>query len=243
MASSGRKASSQQTKFLKSLHALTEDLPSTLETLGTQQTVTLAIVFGLGRAKCFIQLSGADFDECLQDEEQTETIEGLKDTTTPSSRPVLSSNENADSPAPKRRLSSRLPLQEITPAPTPPDLDTLTSQLASCSLKPSPSEASLRKVERALAQAMSCSDVEFSGNLTPMGAQVFLKAPRGFKHTSWAVRQDAGRTLDGPYEALSSESGSMVECVRVRAKGIETAQGEAEEMIWWGWEGRLAGYA
>ncbi|KAG9081040.1 hypothetical protein FRC06_005886 [Ceratobasidium sp. 370] len=50
MASSGRKGSPQQTKLFKSLHALTEDLPSTLETLGSQRTVTFAIVFGLGRS-------------------------------------------------------------------------------------------------------------------------------------------------------------------------------------------------
>jgi hypothetical protein len=206
--------------------------------------VTLAVVFGLGRAKCFIQLSGADFAADRQEDEQTQSAELPTDETAPSSQGVLTSDENADTATPKRRLSCRPPLQEITPSPTPTALDTLTSQLASCSLKPSPSEASMRKVERALAQAMSCSDVEFSGNLGPMGAQVYLKAPRGFRHASWAVRQDAGRTLDGPYEALGSDRGSVVECVRVRAKGVaEAAQGEDEEMIWWGWEGRLAGYA
>jgi hypothetical protein len=231
-------------QLLKSLHTLTESLPSTLETLGTQKTVTLAIVFGLGRAKCFIQLSGADFAEDHLEAEQTQSAERPTDEIPPSPRGVLSSDENVDSATPIRRLSSRPPLQEITPSPTPTALDTLTSQLASCSLKPSPSEASMRKAERALAQSMSCSDVEFSGNLSPMGAQVYLKAPRGFRHASWAVRQDAGRTLDGPYEALCSERGSVVECVRVRAKGaVDPTQGEDEEMIWWGWEGRLAGYA
>ncbi|KAG8693048.1 hypothetical protein FRC08_009348 [Ceratobasidium sp. 394] len=248
--SSGRKGSPQQTKLLKSLYALAEDLPSTLETLGSQQVVTLAVVFGLGRAKCFVHLSGTDFAEMGQQYEKTDGADQTVDQILASSRPPQPSNENLDASTrvPERVLSSRLPLQEITP-PLPPstnDLDSLTSQLASVSLKPNPPEAAIRRAERALAQAVACSDVALSGNLNPMGAQIYMRASRGFKHPKWVVRQDAARMLDGPYEAMISGGGqNSAECVRVRANGfVEPAvSGSDEEMIWWGWEGRLAGYA
>ncbi|KAG8742083.1 hypothetical protein FRC10_002019 [Ceratobasidium sp. 414] len=240
MASSGRKGSPQQTKLLKSLHAFTEDLPSTLETLGSQQTATLAVVFGLGRAKCFVHLSGTDFANLGQQDEQVDSVAQVVGQTVAPSYPPQSSNENPGSSTLtlKRRLSSRAPLQEITPPPSPTtdDLDSLTSQLASVSLKPAPSEAAMRKAERTLAQAVACSDVALSGNLSPMA----------FKHPKWVVRQDAARMLDAPYEAMvSGGKGNLAECVRVRANGFAEAvvSGGDDGMIWWGWEGRLAGYA
>ncbi|KAF8596607.1 hypothetical protein BDV93DRAFT_548284 [Ceratobasidium sp. AG-I] len=243
MVAGGRKGSPYQNKFLKSAHALADDLPSTLVTLGSQRSVTLAIVFGLGRAKCFIQLSGADFTQHTHVEGKRTSEELPIEETADMDRPSASStlfDENSDvksSPL-KCRPSLRQPLREITP------LDSLTSQLASFSLKPSVEEGTIRQAERMLSQAMACSDVEFSGNLSPMGAQVFLRAPRTFKHGSWGVRNDAGRMLDGPYDALVSGQGSLVECVRIRAHcPVVSEADDAEEMIWWGWDGRLAGYA
>ncbi|KAG8694853.1 hypothetical protein FRC09_009561 [Ceratobasidium sp. 395] len=247
MASSGRKGSSQQTRLLKSLHALAEDLPLTLETLGSQQTTTLALVFGFGRAKCFVQLAGADFTKLDQQNGSIDVTNQLVDEDTLSSYTPQPSNENADlnTPVPKRALSSRSPLREITPSPPPTtsDLDSLVAQLASTSLKPTPLEATMRKAEHALAQAIACSDISLGENLNPMGAQIYLRAPRSFKHPKWVVRQDAARILDAPYEAMILGGGqNLAECVRIRANGF-IASGEEEEMIWWGWEGRLAGYA
>ncbi|KAG8795596.1 hypothetical protein FRC12_012335 [Ceratobasidium sp. 428] len=248
MASSGRKGSSQQARLLKSLHALAEDLPSTLETLGPQQTTTLALVFGFGRAKCFVQLAGADFTKLEQQNRSIDFTNQLVDENTLPSYTPEPSDENADlnTPVPKRVLSSRSPLREITPSPPPTasDLDSLVSQLASTSLKPTPFEATIRKAERALAQAIACSDISLGESLNPMGAQIYLRAPRSFRHPKWVVRQDAARILDAPYEAMISGGGhNLAECVRIRANGFVTSSGEEEEMIWWGWEGRLAGYA
>ncbi|KAG8780027.1 hypothetical protein FRC12_023555 [Ceratobasidium sp. 428] len=247
MAANGRKGNSQQARLLKSLHALAEDLPSTLETLGSQQTTTLALVFGFGRAKCFVQLAGADF--AIQDQQNgpIDVTSQLANGDPLSSHTPQASNENADlnTAVPKRRLSSRSPLREITPSPPPTasDLDSLVSQLASTSLKPTPFEATTRKAERALAQAIACSDISLGENLNPMGAQIYLRAPRSFKHPKWVVRQDAARILDAPYESMTSGGEqNLAECVRIRANGF-TASSEEEEMIWWGWEGRLAGYA
>lgn len=205
--------------------------------------MTLAIIFGLGRAKCFVQLSGTDFTEHVYTEGKNANEELLIDETADTNHalsPAALFDENSDTKSTplKSRPSPRQPLQEITP------LDSLASQLASCSLKPSVEEATIRQAERMLSQAMACSDVEFSGNLSPMGAQVYLRAPRSFKHGSWGVRNDVGRMLDGPYDALVSEQGSLVECVRIRARGpVVSEEDDAEEMIWWGWDGRLAGYA
>ncbi|KAG9109877.1 hypothetical protein FRC07_008247, partial [Ceratobasidium sp. 392] len=185
-------------QLLKSLHALNEDLPSTFETLESQQTVTLALVFGLGRAKSFVRLSGTDFAKPALQDALTDT----PDEDTLSSRTPRLSDENADSETqtPKRRLSSRSPLQDITPSAstTTNEIDILASKLASTSLKPLSSEAGMRKTERALAQAIACSDIALGENLGPMGAQIYMRAPRSFRHPKWVVRPDAARTLDAP---------------------------------------------
>ncbi|CAE7117119.1 unnamed protein product [Rhizoctonia solani] len=231
MAAGGRKGSPHQTKLLKSLSALSTDLPSTLSSCGAS-TVTVAIVFGLGREKCFIQLSGTEFEQ-LKSEETTVPI----DEPSKENRQQISSNENLKfNTTPTRRRSPRPPLQEIS------SVDSLSSQLSSISLRPNPEEAAIRQAERALAQAMACSEVEFKGDLAPMGAQVFLRAPRRFKHGSWAVRPEAARMLDAPFKSLAESGVAPVESVRVRAKDAP-AEEETEEMIWWGWDGRLAGYA
>ncbi|ELU36125.1 hypothetical protein AG1IA_09845 [Rhizoctonia solani AG-1 IA] len=90
---------------------------------------------------------------------------------------------------------------------------------------------------------MACSEVEFKSDLHPVGAQIFVRAPRSFKHPSWAVRPEAARMLDAPLKALNESDTPLVETVRVLAKDASVVVDEAEEMIWWGWDGRLAGYA
>ncbi|CAE6436712.1 unnamed protein product [Rhizoctonia solani] len=235
MVANGRKGSSHQIKLLKSLSALSADLPSTLLSCGSSSIITVAIVFGLGREKCFIQLSGTEFGQVKDVGETTESTpeppkkENIQD---------LSSNENLKlGTVPAKRRSPRPPLQEIS------SVDTLSSQLSSVSLRPSADEAMIRQAERALSQAMACSEVEFKGNLAPMGAQVFLRAPRRFKHGSWAVRPEAARMLDAPYKALTESEVTPVETVRIHAQDAPSTVEETEEMIWWGWDGRLAGYA
>ncbi|CAE6445480.1 unnamed protein product [Rhizoctonia solani] len=150
-----------------------------------------------------------------------------------------SSNENLkfNTVPVRRRGSPRLPLQELSP------VETLSSQLSSVSLRPSVDEAMIRQAERALSQIMACSEIEFKGDLQPMGAQIFMRAPRRFKHESWAVRPEAARMLDAPFKALNELDVPIVETVRVCAKDAPTTVDEVEEMIWWGWDGRLAGYA
>jgi hypothetical protein len=212
-------------------------LPSTLASLDTQKTVTLAIVFGLGREKCLIQLSGTSLEQTnkpdIEDEDRT-----LKQERHPSHDSLSNENLKSNTVPPKRRLSPRPPLQELSP------VDTLSCQLASFSLKPTAEEAMIRQSERALSQAMACSEIEFSSNLNPMGAQIYLRAPRRFKHGSWGVRPEAARMLDEPYKALACGEAPPVECVRIRAKDAAVDdEDENEEMIWWGWDGRLAGYA
>ncbi|CAE6521456.1 unnamed protein product [Rhizoctonia solani] len=237
MAAGGRKGSPHQTKLLKSLSALSADLPSTLSSCGSSRTLTVAIVFGLGREKCFIQLSGTELEQLKDAAEKNELAdeplkqENLRDI-------QVSSNENLKyHTVPSRRRSPRPPLQELS------SVDSLSSQLSTVSLLPNADEAMIRQAERALSQAMACSEVEFKGDLHPMGAQVFLRAPRGFKHGSWAVRPEAARMLDSPYKALMESDVPPVETVRVRAKEAPVTVDETEEMIWWGWDGRLAGYA
>ncbi|CAE6526022.1 unnamed protein product [Rhizoctonia solani] len=237
MVAGGRKGSPHQNKLLKSLSTLSADLPSTLSSYGSSNIVTVAIVFGLGREKCFIQLSGTEFEQLKDARETTElTTEPLKKENRHDVE--ISSNENLKyNTVPSKRRSPRPPLQELS------SVDSLSSQISSISLRPSADEAMIRQAERALSQAMACSEVEFKGDLVPMGAQVFLRAPRRFKHRSWAVRPEAARMLDAPYKALNESELPPIESVRVRAKDTPIMVEEAEEMIWWGWDGRLAGYA
>ncbi|QRW13822.1 hypothetical protein RhiLY_12821 [Ceratobasidium sp. AG-Ba] len=247
MAAHGRQTSSHQAKLLKSLHSLSEDLPSTLETLDAQQSVTLALVFGLGRTKCFVQLSGADFAKSSGQDESSSNAEQLP---SPPQSPNQSRNENPESSTqqPKRRLSSRTPLQEITPASSLTSVDDLSSHMSSVSLKTSVSpEAMIRKAERELAREIATSALADGANLSPAGGQIYMRAPRGFRHPRWVVRQDAAKMLDVPCQAVMSGSSlegfAGVECVRIRSREAVESREEDEEMIWWGWEGRLAGYA
>ncbi|KAF8707451.1 hypothetical protein RHS03_03440, partial [Rhizoctonia solani] len=238
MVAGGRKGSLHQNKLLKSLSALSEDLPSTLSACGSSRTVTFAIVFGLGREKCLIQLSGAEFGQVKADEDDTELTkepleqENQNDITTPSNENIKFNTVPA-----KRRVPGRPPLQELT------STDSLSSQLSSISLRPSVDETMIRQAERALSQVMACSEVEFKSDLHPVGAQIFVRASRSFKHPSWAVRPEAARMLDAPLKALNESDTPLVETVRVLAKDASVVVDEAEEMIWWGWDGRLAGYA
>ncbi|KAH7333760.1 hypothetical protein B0J17DRAFT_721649 [Rhizoctonia solani] len=237
MVAGGRKGSPHQTKLLRSLSALSMDLPSTLSACGSSSIVTVAVVFGLGREKCFIQLSGTELEQLKDATEKTESAnEPLKQENLREIQ--LSSNENLKyHTVPSRRRSPRPPLQELS------TVDSISSQLSAASLVPNADEAMILQVERALSQAMACSEVEFKGDLHPMGAQIFLRAPRQFKHGSWAVRPEAARMLDAPYKALIESDVPPVESVRVRAKDTPVTVDETEEMIWWGWDGRLAGYA
>ncbi|CUA70728.1 hypothetical protein RSOLAG22IIIB_09055 [Rhizoctonia solani] len=237
MAAGGRKGSPHQNKLLKALSALSADLPSTLSSCGSSSAITVAIVFGLGREKCFIQLSGTEFEPSKDAEEVAEpTSQSPKKENVKALETV--SNENLKfNTVPSKRRSPRPPLQEIS------SVDTLSTQLSSVSLRPSADEAMIRQAERALSQAMACSDVDFNDGLAPMGAQVFLRAPRRFKHASWAVRPEAARMLDAPFKALTESDVVLIESVRVRAKDAPVVVEETEEMIWWGWDGRLAGYA
>ncbi|KAB5588021.1 hypothetical protein CTheo_8538 [Ceratobasidium theobromae] len=232
MAATGRRGSSHQSKLLKSLNNLTNDMPSTFLSLRTQETVTLAIVFGLGREKCFVQLLGTELAPTKQIEAET-TVPGypLK----PCREITSDENLKFNTVPVRRRPSPRPPLQEL------PTVDTLSSQLASVSLQVSPDETLIRQSERALSQAMACSEVEFNSNLHPMAAQVYLRAPRGFRHQSWSVRPQAARMLDEQFNALVSGESLTVECVRIRAK--DAVDLDETEMIWWGWDGKLAGYA
>ncbi|KAG8751962.1 hypothetical protein FRC11_008815 [Ceratobasidium sp. 423] len=238
MAAGGRKGGPHQNKLLKSLSTLSEDMPSTLSTYGSSGTITVAIVFGLGREKCFIQLSGTEFAQLKDAEETPESTNGPLEQENRLGF-GLSSNENLkyNTVPSRRRPSPRLPLQELS------SVDSLSSRLSSISLRPNADEGMIRQAERVLSQAMACSEVEFKGDLHPMSAQIFLRAPRRFKHGSWAVRPEAARMLDAPYKALNESDVPPVESVRVRAKDAPTTVDETEEMIWWGWDGRLAGYA
>ncbi|QRV99321.1 hypothetical protein RhiJN_27340 [Ceratobasidium sp. AG-Ba] len=230
MAAHGRQTSSHQAKLLKSLHSLSEDLPSTLETLDAQQSVTLALVLAL-----------------VVPNESSSNAEQLP---SPPQSPNQSRNENPESSTqqPKRRLSSRTPLQEITPASSLTSVDDLSSHMSLVSLKTSvSSEAMIRKAERALAREIATSALADGANLSPAGGQIYMRAPRGFRHPRWVVRQDAAKMLDVPCQAVMSGSSlegfAGVECVRIRSREAVESREEDEEMIWWGWEGRLAGYA
>ncbi|CEL58584.1 hypothetical protein RSOLAG1IB_08660 [Rhizoctonia solani AG-1 IB] len=238
MVAGGRKGNPHQNKLLKSLSTLSEDLPSTLSSYGPSTTITIAVVFGLGREKCFLQLSGTELEQITVDGDATE-LEDQPPKQENRHDMASSSNENLkfNTVPVRRRGSPRLPLQELSP------VETLSSQLSSVSLRPSVDEAMIRQAERALSQIMACSEIEFKGDLQPMGAQIFMRAPRRFKHESWAVRPEAARMLDAPFKALNELDVPIVETVRVCAKDAPTTVDEVEEMIWWGWDGRLAGYA
>ncbi|CAE6368020.1 unnamed protein product [Rhizoctonia solani] len=238
MVAGGRKGSPHQNKLLKSLNTLSQDLPSTLSSYGSSTTITIAIVFGLGREKCFIQLSGTEFEQIKADEDTMEPLsEPSKQENRLDSEILPNENLKYNTVPARRRASPRLPLQELS------SVDSISFQLSSVSLRPNADEAMIRQAERALSQAMACSEVEFKGDLHPMGAQIFIRAPRRFKHESWAVRPEAARMLDIPFKALNESDVPLVETVRVCAKDAPTTVDETEEMIWWGWDGRLAGYA
>jgi hypothetical protein len=106
----------------------------------------------------------------------------------------------------------------------------------------------------------------------PTQTHILLRAPRRFVHPSWIPRQNLSTSLDGVLQEFLEESkvlgndgeivgdnhkkrktGVQVEGVWIGRKGedgidVDDTVGsdgpsEEDEMIWWGWEGKLTGFS
>ncbi|KAI0052676.1 hypothetical protein FA95DRAFT_1586566 [Auriscalpium vulgare] len=129
-------------------------------------------------------------------------------------------------------------------------------------------QQALRAAERLLSRTLANAHAEGGGmacELAPTQMHVLLRAPRRFSHPAWLPRQSATSSLESILESFLHESGLQenAQGSRQRSRGVRTegmlvgcrsrssekataptgVGDEADEMIWWGWNGRLCGFA
>ncbi|KAJ3535975.1 hypothetical protein NMY22_g6244 [Coprinellus aureogranulatus] len=131
----------------------------------------------------------------------------------------------------------------------------------------------LQNTERLLSRVLAAADAEgygFANEMAPTQTHVLLRAPRHFSHPSWIPRQNITASMESSLEDFLAKSRSpqrepeptnpkkgplgrkkqqASEGVWVTGKkGSEVPeslapQTEDEEMIWWSWDGRIAGFS
>ncbi|CAK5276270.1 unnamed protein product [Mycena citricolor] len=157
-----------------------------------------------------------------------------------------------DSRSPSPSLQSSPPPSQPAPAPIP-TLQESTQQV-------------LRSANRQLSHTLATAEHSMSCELAPTQIHILLRAPRRFKHPAWVPRQTTSAGLDATLREFREEAGDVVAATsRTRAgksrgakpEGLwltcrnpgvdfaEPAEGtpEEDEMIWWSWDGKLAGFA
>ncbi|KAF9475820.1 hypothetical protein BDN70DRAFT_840292 [Pholiota conissans] len=109
-----------------------------------------------------------------------------------------------------------------------------------------------------------------ASEMTPTQTHILIRAPRRFNHPAWIPRQNVTNALDASLQdfmynsgfvnaatALSTKQSSKkgkVEGVWVTSRGgiqerptadlapVEAGQDDADEMIWWSWDGKFVGF-
>ncbi|KIK77877.1 hypothetical protein PAXRUDRAFT_834820 [Paxillus rubicundulus Ve08.2h10] len=132
-------------------------------------------------------------------------------------------------------------------------------------------EDTLRAAERLLSRTLASACAEDDGQgmaseMAPTQIHVLLRAPRRFVHPSWTPRQNLCASLDsyiaefleGSGETQNSGAESLtkrkkptkVEGVWIKTNGngaepkdLGDELAEEDELIWWSWDGKLAGFA
>jgi len=130
--------------------------------------------------------------------------------------------------------------------------------------------AAERLLSRTLANACAEEGGGMSCELASTQTHILLRAPRRFSHPAWIPRQNMTRSLEGMLQSFLDEAspqdkpnkgkakmmkGLKTEGVYIGCHGshgssslrIPTSGGEEEEeedeMIWWVWDGRIAGFS
>ena len=109
-------------------------------------------------------------------------------------------------------------------------------------------------------------------HFTPAATQthVYLRAPRRFDHPAWTPRQNYSRALDSTLQTFLSDAarrpdentpprkkglrGAKTDGVRITCKSgsaedvrtdleVGVPVDEADEMIWWEWDGKIVGFS
>ncbi|KAF8552631.1 hypothetical protein OG21DRAFT_1415764 [Imleria badia] len=176
-----------------------------------------------------------------------------------------SGSDDDESPPPSRSPSPVL----SSDADSSPSTSSLNAPSKSSLLRaedPETVRAAERLLSRTLASACSEDDGQgLAAEMAPTQIHVLLRAPRRFDHPSWIPRQNLCTSLDSCLADFLIESGqtpascdtttkkrkaSRVQGVWIKSRGssieIEGSEedlAEEDELIWWSWDGKLAGFA
>ncbi|EJD42426.1 hypothetical protein AURDEDRAFT_186026 [Auricularia subglabra TFB-10046 SS5] len=105
-------------------------------------------------------------------------------------------------------------------------------------------EAALVQAERLLSRTITGADA-FCAEMAPTNTHVLLRAPRCFAHPEWVAQPRFQRVLDT--HLAQRKEGVRVRCKARNAAAPADSEAEVDdeehEMIWWMWNGKLAGFA
>ncbi|KIJ13897.1 hypothetical protein PAXINDRAFT_116598 [Paxillus involutus ATCC 200175] len=130
-------------------------------------------------------------------------------------------------------------------------------------------EDTLRAAERLLSRTLASACAEDNGQgmaseMAPTQIHILLRAPRRFVHPAWTPRQNLCASLDSYLAEFLEDSGetsgnesltkrkkpTKVEGVWIKSNGdgaepkdVGDELVEEDELIWWSWDGKLAGFA
>ncbi|KAH9950058.1 hypothetical protein B0H21DRAFT_785725 [Amylocystis lapponica] len=189
----------------------------------------------------------------------------------PASRSPSPSPPSSDGPSrthsPVLRPSPIKVHTELASSPTTPPLPPQQTYAE----EQSALRAAERLLSRTLASACAEEGGGMSCELAPTQTHVLLRAPRRFAHPAWLPRQNMTRALEGVLQSFMEDAGATdappnekghartrgvrtegvwVGCAGAKVDEVEQVDGsesgeedEEDEMIWWIWNGKIAGFS
>ncbi|KAH9916820.1 uncharacterized protein B0H18DRAFT_1037342 [Fomitopsis serialis] len=204
-------------------------------------------------------------DEEGSDVSDEESPSGPPSSRSPSPSPPASRSQSHTS-SPTRELS-----ENVAPPPAPRRASASPPGQVS-SQTYAEEQQSLRIAERLLSRTLANACAEDGGGMSselaslilcpsPTQTHILLRAPRRFAHPAWIPRQNLTRSLEGTLQSSSMmrtkkkglARGAKTEGVWVGCSSSNLAAGmqlgsdvdedEADEMIWWVWDGKIVGFS
>lgn len=215
------------------------------------------------------EVGDADAGGAVSDD-ASDASDGESDASETSSEPPSSRSPSPSPPSSKGSSSPASPASKpppIIPLPGPPSRPTLQQTYTE---EQAALRAAERLLSRTLASACAEEGGGMSCELAPTQTHVLLRAPRRFAHPAWLPRQNMTRALEGVLQAFMEDAGATrappKEKGRARARGVRTEgvwigcagpeagelewtsggddeEDEEDEMIWWVWDGKIAGFS
>lgn len=116
--------------------------------------------------------------------------------------------------------------------------------------------AAERLLSRSLATACSEGGVTLNAELEPTQTHVLIRAPRRFDHSSWTPRQNMSLRLDSVLAGSRCREGTaetervaigtdeiIIRCDYAQVSTKDDPEDvEADELIWWSWDGKIVGF-